>query len=215
MYHPIFKTETPLSEMMDCWPQTLPVFIEHHMACIGCPLAPFGTLAEACTHYKIHPDCFLQLLEEAISPALLQETLMGKITTYYKNDMLFESKLGDYSLIIDVPPAMGGQGRGPTPPEIFIASLGSCVGALVAQFCNRGNIVTEGMTVDVTFNKVDNPTRLTDIKVRVNLPFGECENRAEALRRVAKHCPVHETIETLDGIDFEIVGSDVRELQPA
>ena len=57
---------------------------------------------------------------------------MAKITTYYKGDMLFESKLGAHSVIIDVPAGMGGKDRGPTPPEIFIASLGSCVGAFVA-----------------------------------------------------------------------------------
>ena len=47
---------------------------------------------------------------------------MAKITTYYKGDMLFESKLGNHSVIIDVPAGMGGQDRGPTPPELFIAS---------------------------------------------------------------------------------------------
>ena len=50
---------------------------------------------------------------------------MAKITTYYKGDMLFESKLGTHSIIIDVPAGMGGTDRGPTPPELFIASLGS------------------------------------------------------------------------------------------
>ena len=32
---------------------------------------------------------------------------MGKVTTYYKGDMLFESKLGNHSVLIDVPTGPG------------------------------------------------------------------------------------------------------------
>lgn len=133
---------------------------------------------------------------------------MAKITTYYKGDMLFESKLGAHSIIIDVPASMGGKDRGPTPPEIFVASLGSCVGAFVAQYCGRSGIDASDMTVDVTFDKMDNPTRLVNLKVRVDLPHGKCADRQAAIQRVAEHCPVHETIVTMQGIEFDIVGQE-------
>ncbi len=135
---------------------------------------------------------------------------MGKITTVYKGDMLFESQLGNHTVTIDVPASMGGQDRGPTPPELFVASLGSCVGAFVAQYCGRSGIDAEDMTVDVTFDKVENPTRLVNLKVRVDLPHGQCADRQAAIHRVAEHCPVHETILTLQGIDIDIVGQDQR-----
>lgn len=133
---------------------------------------------------------------------------MGKITTRYKGDMLFESEMGDHSLLIDVPSAMGGKDRGPTPPELFIASLGSCVGAFVAQYCARTEIDARDMTIDVTFDKVEQPTRLTNLKVRVDLPHGQCHEREKAIHRVAQHCPVHETISTLEGIDIRIFGKN-------
>jgi uncharacterized OsmC-like protein len=44
------------------------------------------------------------------------------------------------------------------------------------------------------------------LKVKVNLPNGECGKRDKALLRVAEHCPVHETISTLEGIEIEIDG---------
>jgi putative redox protein len=127
------------------------------------------------------------------------------ITTYYKGDMLFESKLGTHSLLIDVPPGMGGKDRAPTPPEIFIASLGSCVGAFVASYCTRSGIDAHDMTVDVTFDKADDPTRLVNLRVTINLPHGECAAREQAILRVAEHCPVHETISTLKGIQIEVL----------
>jgi putative redox protein len=133
---------------------------------------------------------------------------MGKITTYYKGDMLFQSKVGNHILTIDVPPAMDGKDRGPTPPEVFIASLGSCVGAFVANYCEPKGVSTQDMTVDVTFEKVSNPTRLADLQIQVNLPHAECNGREKAILRVAEHCPVHETIGSLEGIGITINGKN-------
>ena len=81
----------------------------------------------------------------------------------------------------------------------------------MAQYCNRTGINAEGMTVDVTFDKADDPTRLTNIKATVRLPHGNCGARKEAIKRVAEHCPVHETITTMDNI--EIVLCDESEVQ--
>jgi len=119
---------------------------------------------------------------------------MGKIRTEYKGDWLFESTVGDHKVLIDVPGDWGGQNRGPTPPEYFIASLGSCVGALVANYCNKAGLDTDGLTVDVTFDKVSDPVRLENLDVTIDLPNADISGREKAILRVAEHCPVHETV---------------------
>lgn len=131
---------------------------------------------------------------------------MAKITTKHKGDMLFETGLGNHALQIDVPADMGGSDRGPTPPEIFVASLGSCVAALVANYCNKAGLSTDDMTVDVTYEKASDPTRLVDLKVLVDLPHADVSGRERAIQRVADHCPVHQTICTLEGVDIEVSG---------
>lgn len=131
---------------------------------------------------------------------------MATITTTYQGDMLFESQLGNHKVQIDVPANMGGSDRGPTPPELFVASLGSCVGAFAATYCRQAGIDTADMTVDVSFDKVGNPTRLTNLAITVNLPYGDCSGREKALLRVAEHCPVHETISMLEGINIQFNG---------
>jgi putative redox protein len=131
---------------------------------------------------------------------------MAKITTDYKGDMLFESKIGNHSLVIDVPASMGGTDRGPTPPQVFVASLGSCIAAFVANYCNNVGLDTTGLTVDVSFDKVEDPTRLANVKVDVNLPNADTKGREKAILRVAGHCPVHETICTLEDVDIVIKG---------
>jgi putative redox protein len=129
---------------------------------------------------------------------------MAKITTHYKGNMLFETKIGQHSLIIDVPDSMGGSDRGPTPPQIFISSLGSCIAAFVANYCEQAGVDTSDMTVDVSFDKVEDPTRLTNIKIDVNVPHGDCSKRKKAILRVAEHCPVHQTICSLEGVEINI-----------
>jgi uncharacterized OsmC-like protein len=133
---------------------------------------------------------------------------VGKIETRYKGDMLFETTIGAHTLVIDVPAGMGGHDRGPTPPELFIASLGSCVGAFVAQYCERNGVDTTDMAVDVTFDKAEEPTRLQNIKATVRMPHGSCGARRAAVLRVAEHCPVHETISTMKGIELELLGKE-------
>ena len=129
---------------------------------------------------------------------------MATITTTYKGDMLFETKTGNHTLQADVPPAMGGKDRAPTPPELFIASLGTCISAFVANYCGKAGVNATDMTVDVEFEKADDPTRLINLKVIIKMPNATCKNRQTAIRRVAEHCPVHETIVTLEEISFEI-----------
>ena len=133
--------------------------------------------------------------------------VMNKIRTEYRGEMLFESTVDGQPLTVDVPAAMGGSGRGPTPLELFIASLGSCVAALVANYCHNIEIDTGGLSVDVSYSKADDPTRLAAVRVDVNLPYGDLRGREQSLLRVAEHCPVGKTICTLEHIEFALHGS--------
>lgn len=130
---------------------------------------------------------------------------MPTLTTRYCGDMLFENQLGNHRILIDVPPAMGGKDRGPTPPEIFIASLGACIGAFVSSYCRQASIDAEGMTVDISFDKVANPTRLSNLRATIRLPHDTCHGREEALRRVTQQCIIHETMAHFEGLTIEIV----------
>jgi uncharacterized OsmC-like protein len=126
---------------------------------------------------------------------------MAKITTRHSGDLRFETELGDHVLVTDVR-----NNKGPKPPEIFVASLGTCVGVLVADYCERVGIDADGLAVDVDYQWASDPSRLSDIKVTIDLPNAELNGRAKAIKRVAEHCPVHQTICTLDGAAIEVNG---------
>jgi len=119
---------------------------------------------------------------------------MATITAQYKGDMLSEVQIGNHALTIDVPAEMGGKDRGPTPPQIFIASIASCISAFVANYCKTAGLNAEGMSVSVSFEKAEKPIRLVGLKGVIRLPNCDPGNRAKAILHVAHNCPVHRTI---------------------
>ncbi len=60
--------EMTVEEILNKWPDTVPVFMRHRMACVGCDLAGFETLAEAMDIYGLDLDAFLDELQHAINP---------------------------------------------------------------------------------------------------------------------------------------------------
>lgn len=130
---------------------------------------------------------------------------MTTITTVSRGDGSFQATVGEHRLLIDAPAGMGGSGRGPTSVELFATSLGSCVAAFVSDYCTRAGLDTTDLSVDVGYELAEEPTRLVDLEVTINLPNADVGDRREAIRRVAEHCPVHETVEyTLEAIGLAI-----------
>jgi hybrid cluster-associated redox disulfide protein len=59
---PPLHTECFVSEVMRQWPETIGVFVALRMACPGCPMAPFETLAEAAVEHGLEPQDLLARL---------------------------------------------------------------------------------------------------------------------------------------------------------
>lgn len=51
-----------VADVMNKWPETVPVFISRRMACPGCVMAPFMSIAEAAREYGFKPDEFAEEL---------------------------------------------------------------------------------------------------------------------------------------------------------
>jgi hybrid cluster-associated redox disulfide protein len=66
MEQPQLEAGLTVAEVLARWPQTIPVFLRHRMACVGCAITPFETLAEVAKIYKLDLDCLLSELEQSI-----------------------------------------------------------------------------------------------------------------------------------------------------
>ena len=63
-----------LKELMDRWPQTIEVFMRHHMICVGCLINPFHAVIDACDEYHMDYDTFIEELRIAIDSGAKPET---------------------------------------------------------------------------------------------------------------------------------------------
>jgi putative redox protein len=131
---------------------------------------------------------------------------MEKITSYYQGDGLVEAHIGKHRLVVDKPRYEGGYDRGPTPIELFISSLGTCVAMVISTYCEEHNIDATDLEVEIRYDTDQQQTQITYIAVNIEIPYGDIQNREQAIARVAKHCSVHKTIQTLDNIEFSILG---------
>ena len=106
----------------------------------------------------------------------------------------FLAQTRKHEVILDQPEEEGGEDRGMTPVEVFIASLGACIGTYTVWFCERHKIATDGMRIDLSWTSGENPTRISQIRANVNLPVNVPQSIRPALVRAAKHCIIHNTL---------------------
>jgi len=104
----------------------------------------------------------------------------------------------------DYAPADGGGDAGPSPAELFVASLGACMALAVGTYC-RSHGYGEGVEVDLTYAMARAPTRIASIVADVRVPAGLPDDRTEAVRRVAELCSLHATLAQPPQLDIEIV----------
>lgn len=69
MKNPEISSDLVVADVLDRWPETIPVFLRHHMACVGCALAPFDTVWDAATIYHIGVEVFVNELRGAVQEA--------------------------------------------------------------------------------------------------------------------------------------------------
>lgn len=55
-----------MDAIMRRWPATIGVVLRHHMLCVGCPMAPFQTIAEACRDNGVDKAAFLEAVRSVI-----------------------------------------------------------------------------------------------------------------------------------------------------
>ena len=55
-----------ISEILDRWPEIIPIFLNRRMACVGCSLADFLNLEDALDIYHLNMESFIEEIENAI-----------------------------------------------------------------------------------------------------------------------------------------------------
>jgi putative redox protein len=60
-----------------------------------------------------------------------------EVTVEHLGALQFEIQARQHTIVSDQPPENGGHDEGMTPPELLLASLGSCAGFYAAQYLRK------------------------------------------------------------------------------
>jgi putative redox protein len=115
-----------------------------------------------------------------------------KIT--HLNQVQFSIQARSHSILCDQPPENGGNDTGMTPPELLLASLGSCAAFYAVQYLNARNLSVSDVEVSVTADKLKQPARLGNFSIHVACPLSLTAEQREGLLRSVHHCLVHNTL---------------------
>jgi uncharacterized OsmC-like protein len=121
----------------------------------------------------------------------------------------FDINIRGHVVHVDQPVKDGGHDTAPTPTELFIASLASCVAFYARRYLARHDLPTDGLAVQATFDMGAKPARVAGIDVRLIVPEGIPVERLDALLAVATHCTVHNTLACDPEVSITLVNSPV------
>ena len=116
----------------------------------------------------------------------------------------FKIQSRSHTILCDQPTDNGGEDSAMTPPELMLASLGSCAGFYAVQYLKTRNLAENGVEVSVTAEKLKTPARLGNFTIRVECPVDLTAEQTEGLMRSVKHCLIHNTLLAPPEIKIEL-----------
>jgi uncharacterized OsmC-like protein len=135
-------------------------------------------------------------MEQARKSALLASNDNGQaLHVRFVAGEAYEAEIHGHRILVDQPGEQGGQDAAATPTELFVASLTTCVAFYAGRYLTRHGYSREGLTVSAGYDMAsDRPARVSSIRLTVHVPASLPPARWAALRAVASHCTVHNTL---------------------
>ena len=99
-----------------------------------------------------------------------------------------EITAGRHQLTADEPVAAGGTDLGPSPYDLLLAALGSCMSMTIALYARRKQWPLETVAVRLT--------HLDHIETAITLTGALSTEQERRLMEIAHKCPVHRTLKS-------------------
>ncbi len=129
---------------------------------------------------------------------------MIEVNVEHLGAVKFEVKARKHTILCDQPPEIGGLDEAMTPPELLLASLGTCAGYYAAQYLKKFNLPAEAIRVRVTADKEKAPARVDNFRIEVELAAELSAEHRAGVERAVHHCLIHNTLLNPPKIALEI-----------
>ena len=128
---------------------------------------------------------------------------MTAITVHHETRDRFRISIRGHEVVVDQPPPASDD-AGPTPTELFVASLAACAAFYARRFLARHGLPEGALAISCEFTWAPDHSHVASIVLRVDVPDGVPEDLESALLRSIKQCTVHESIRRVPMITFDI-----------
>jgi putative redox protein len=118
-------------------------------------------------------------------------TAPERIKVRHLGEDRFAIEVRTHTISVDQPTDDGGTDTAPSPTELFVAGLASCVAHYAHRYLVRHGLDSDGLQVTATYEMAHRPTRVGQIRIDIVPPSGLPSDRREAFMAVASHCTVH------------------------
>jgi putative redox protein len=130
---------------------------------------------------------------------------MAELQVHHEGGDRFTARIRGHEVVFDQPAEQGGDDAGPTPTEVFAASLAACVGFFARRFLSRHDLPTAGLRVDAAYElSSSRPSRVERIIVHVVTPAPLPERRRAAFERVCAGCTVHNSLHAAPDVKISV-----------
>ncbi|MEU0077538.1 OsmC family protein [Micromonospora tulbaghiae] len=131
---------------------------------------------------------------------------IGTVDVRFAAGESYEVAVRGHQMLVDQPLEAGGDDAAPTPVELFVASLATCVAFYAGRYLTRHGLDRDGLGVSVTYRMAaGRPPRVADIRLSLRLPQGFPQARTQALLAVASHCTVHNSLTTPPAVTVDVL----------
>jgi putative redox protein len=127
-----------------------------------------------------------------------------EVTVEHLGTVKFGIKARQHAVVSDQPPEDGGHDEGMTPPELLLASLGSCAAYYAAYYLRKHNLANEGTRVRVTADKLKDPARMDNFRIAIETPVALTEQHRAGVEKAVHHCLIHNTLLQPPTMEIEI-----------
>ena len=113
----------------------------------------------------------------------------------FEGNKRISASFKDQVVYTDQPVSDGGDGSAASPFDLFLVSMGTCVGYYVKAFCDNRKISTEGIKIIQTSEYSDSTKLVDSVKINIIVPESFPENYKDGLLAVAGKCKVKKHLE--------------------
>ena len=131
------------------------------------------------------------------------------ITITFPGGKRVDANYHDFHIKTDQSVSQGGEGSAPSPFMLFLASIGTCAGIYVVDFCNSRNIPPDSIKITEHVERNSETRRLEKVSIDIHVPEDFPKKYHNALIRAANLCAVKKAIS--DPPEFDVIVSTTEE----